>query len=214
VLSSLNVAAQVALPRWVKARGLSVFLVVFFGAMTGGSMLWGQAATLFGLSLSLLIAAGAAIIALVAVRRWKLPDGDALDLAPSMHWPAPIVAAEVEDDRGPVMVTIEYRVAAGRGGEFIATLDQLGHVRRRDGAFSWGLFEDAAEPGRYLEYFMVESWLEHRRQHQRVTAVDRDLQEQVRAFLSADSTPQVSHFLAPLRVQKADTQKADIGNNR
>jgi hypothetical protein len=75
------------------------------------------------------------------------------------------------------------------------------------------LFEDAAEPGRYLEYFMLESWLEHLRQHQCVTGADRVLQEQVRAFLTAGSTPRVAHFLAPSRVQKADGQKADSGKD-
>jgi MFS family permease len=197
VLSSLNVAAQVALPVWVKARGLSVYLVVFFGAMTGGSVLWGQVATVLSIPVSLLVSGGGLIIALFWVRRWKLPVDEALDLAPSMHWPAPMVAEEVEHDRGPVMVTIEYQVDPARAADFIATLEELSHERRRDGAFAWGLFEDAAEPGRYLEYFMVESWLEHLRQHRRVTGADRDIQERSRAFLVEGSTPQVSHFLAP-----------------
>jgi hypothetical protein len=197
VLSSLNVAAQVALPVWVKARGLSVYLVVFFGAMTGGSVLWGQVATVLSIPVSLLVSGGGLIIALFWVRRWKLPAGEALDLAPSMHWPAPMVAEEVEHDRGPVMVTIEYRVNPTRAADFVAALEDLSHERRRDGAFAWGLFEDAAEPGRYLEYFMVESWLEHLRQHRRVTGADRDIQERARACLTEGSTPRVSHFLAP-----------------
>lgn len=201
VLSSLNVSAQTALPAWVRARGLSVYLMVFFGGMTGGSVLWGQAAAMLGLQASLLIASAASITALAAARRWTLAGRETLDLAPSMHWPAPIVAAEVEHDRGPVMVTIEYQVDQARAEAFVATLEELSHQRRRDGAFAWGLFEDAAEPGHYLEYFMVESWLEHLRQHRRVTGADRDFQEQIRTFLVEGTTSRVSHFLAPASIK-------------
>ena len=48
-------------------------------------------------------------------------------------------------------------------------------IRRRDGAIQWGLFEDAANPGRYVESFLVENWAEHLRQHERITVSDRAL---------------------------------------
>lgn len=58
VLSSLHVSAQTALPDWVRARGLSIFLTVFFGAMSGGSLVWGQVASTWSIPTALLIAAG------------------------------------------------------------------------------------------------------------------------------------------------------------
>lgn len=196
VLSSLNVSAQVALPEWVRARGLSVFLMIFFGSMTIGSLIWGRTAEAFGIPATLLAAAAGAVLAAALSWRWKLQLGAALDLAPSMHWPAPMVAGEVEADRGPVMVTIEYRIDPANAPDFIAAAEELSQERKRDGAFSWGLFEDVAEPGRYLEYFLVESWLEHLRQHERVTHADRALQDHVQSFHRGDAPPRVTHLLA------------------
>jgi MFS family permease len=206
VLSSLNVAAQMALPGWVKARGLSVYLIVFFGAMTLGSVFWGQVAAQHGIPAALLGSGAGLVVALIAVLRWKLPAGEALDLAPSMHWPAPVLAEGRESDRGPVMTTIEYSVDPQDRPEFLSALHELSGERRRNGAYAWGLFEDAEQPGRYLEYFQEESWLEHLRHHHRVTEADRELQERVRGRHRGETPPRVRHFLAAGRPSNVKPQ--------
>lgn len=197
VLSSLNVSAQTSLPDWVRARGLSIFIMVFFGAMTLGSIIWGQVASLIGIPTALLIASAGALLAAALSWPFKLQKGLELDLAPSSHWPEPLVAGDIALDRGPVMVTVEYRIDPDKGSEFITLMDELKAERRRDGAYAWGLFEDAAEPGRYLEYFTEVSWLAHLRHHERVTEADRAIQEKVRGFHTGDIDPVVTHFLAP-----------------
>jgi MFS family permease len=195
VLAGLNVSAQVALPDWVRGRGLSMFVTIFFGAMTLGSAVWGQVASMTGLPEAHFIAAAGALVAIPLTWRWKLQTGAGFDLAPSMHWPAPVIAREVEHDRGPVLVTVEYRINADSREAFLAALERLGYQRRRDGAYAWGVFEDAAEEGRFLETFLVESWLEHLRQHRRVTNADRILQSAVHRYHLA-GTPKVTHFVA------------------
>ena len=195
VLSTLNVSAQVALPEWVRARGLALFMTVYFGAHTAGSALWGRVAALLGLPLALLIAAAGAFLAIPLTWRWHLQTGVDIDLTPSMHWPAPIVSREVEQDRGPVLVTVEYRIDPALRAPFLAALDRLGEERRRDGAYRWGVFEDAADPTHFVETFLVESWLEHLRQHERVTNADRVLQSEVRQF-NLDGEPKVTHMIA------------------
>lgn len=199
VLTSLNVSAQVALPDWVRARGLSIFVTVFFGAQTAGSMIWGQTASTLGIPAALLLAAAGAVIAIPLTWRHKLHQGGQLNLAPSMHWPAPVAADEQRHDRGPVMISIEYRIAQQSALEFTAVMDEMSRQRRRDGAYAWGLYEDVEQPGRYLEYFLVSSWLEHLRQHERVTHADQDIQERARAFHVGDEPPHVSHLIAPER---------------
>jgi MFS family permease len=194
VLASLNISAQYALPDWVRGRGLAMYVMVLFGSLTIGSVLWGQVASMLGLPLAHFIAAGGALIAIPATRRWKIRTGRGPDLTPSMHWPMPIVARHVEDDRGPVLVTVEYRINPKDREAFLATLEKLAHERRRDGAYSWGIFEDTAEEGRFIETFLVESWLEHLRQHKRVTKADRVLQEHVYRFLR--DKPKVTHLIA------------------
>jgi quinol monooxygenase YgiN len=112
-----------------------------------------------------------------------------------MHWPAPVVSSAVEHDAGPVMVTIEYHVDSQKRGEFLDAIERMSRARRRDGAYAWGIFEDVANPGRFVETFVVESWLEHLRQHERVTNADRLLEERLRSLLRAE--PVIRHLIAP-----------------
>src|SRR6476469_9882907 len=144
---------------------------------------------------ALYVAAACAVCGIPLTRRWKLETGSGADLTPSMHWPAPVVTREVENDRGPVLVTVEYQVAKKNRQAFLTALDGIARERRRDGAYRWGVFEDPADPQRYLETFLVESWLEHLRQHERVTNADRVLQKTIRKFLRGGE-PIVTHFIA------------------
>ena len=194
-VSSLNVSAQYALPEWVRGRGLAIYVTAFSGAMAVGSAVWGQLATIVGLPTTHFIAAASALLAIATMRRWKLQKSGEIDLAPSLHWPAPAVVGRVEDDAGPVLVTVEYEVPRKHREQFLSALDRLSAERRRDGAYAWGVFEDTAKRGRFLETFLVESWLEHLRQHERVTEADRAVEERVRSFLSSE--PKTSHLVTP-----------------
>ena len=194
VLASLNVSAQVALPDWVRGRGLASYVAVFFGTMSAGSALWGLVAERFGLSATHFVAAAGAMLALFVTRRWKLRSGPPADLTPSMHWPEPVLAADIENDAGPVMVTIEYRVAVADRGAFLTALEHVAHERKRDGAYSWGIFANTAHPDRLVETFFVDSWLEHMRQHQRVTNADRRAEEHLRKHLR--EAPRITHYIA------------------
>jgi hypothetical protein len=194
-LATLSVSAQVALPDWVRARGLALYTTVFFGCLTLGSAAWGEVAVLIGLANANFLAAGGAVVAIALTWRWKLQTGASVDLSPSMHWPAPLTAQPIEHDRGPVLVTVEYRIDAGDREPFLEALARLEHERRRDGAYAWGVFEDAAQEGRILETFLIESWMEHLRQHERVTEADRLLQEELRRF-DRSGNPKVTHFIA------------------
>jgi MFS family permease len=171
-LSTLNVSAQLALPEWVRGRGLAVYVTVFFGAMTLGSVAWGQIAAMTGLASAHFLAAAGAILAVPFTWRFKLQAAAGLDLTPSMQWPEPIVASDLEASDGPIMVMVEYHVARPNRDAFLVALDRVAAERRRDGAYAWAVFEDAAEPDRFVETFLVESWLEHLRQHERVTKAD------------------------------------------
>ena len=194
-LATLSVSAQVALPDWVRGRGLAVYTTVFFGCLTLGSAVWGEVAEWVGLPMTHFICAAGAIIAIPLTWRWKLQTGAGADLTPSMHWPTPITAQAIAQDRGPVLVTVEYLIRPAERAAFLKALARLEHQRRRDGAYRWGVFEDAAAEGRILETFLVESWMEHLRQHERVTNADRVVQEAVQRFHLAGA-PKVTHYIA------------------
>jgi predicted MFS family arabinose efflux permease len=195
ILATINVSAQVALPAWVRGRGLSIFGTVMFGSLTFGSAVWGKVAAMTSLPAALLGAALGALIAVPLLWRWKLQTGGDLDLAPSMHWPEPIRSTDLPADRGPVLVTVEYQIRAEQRAEFLDAIARLADERRRDGGFNWGLFEDLARVGRFVETFMLDSWIEHLRQHERVTRADRDTQELVNGF-HIDGAPKVTHLIA------------------
>jgi predicted MFS family arabinose efflux permease len=195
VLASFNVSAQVALPDWVRGRGLAMFVTVFFGTISVGSALWGQVAGSIGLSAAQIVAAAGALVMIPLTWRWKLQTGAGIDLAASMHWPAPVIDREIEPGLGPVLVTVEYRVKPENRDEFLEALELLGRERRRDGAYAWGLFEDAAKEGRFMETFLVESWLEHLRQHERVTNAGHALQSMVHSH-HIEGAPVVTHYVA------------------
>jgi MFS family permease len=195
ILSSLSVSAQLALPDWVRGRGLAMFNTVLFGGLTVGSAVWGQVAAMVGLPVALFIAAAGTVLVIPLTWRWKLQTAAGLDLRPSMHWPVPSAAGEIEHDRGPVLVTVEYRVDPAQREPFLIALERGAHERRRDGAYAWGVFEDAAVAGRFVETFLVESWLEHLRQHERVTHADRALEDAVRRY-QVKGLPKVTHYIA------------------
>ena len=194
VLATLNVSAQLALPEWVRGRGLAVYVTVFFGTMSLGSAVWGLIADRIGLPPAHFIAGAGVVLAIWLTRRWKLQTGPEADLAPSMHWPEPLLAGPVEDDAGPVLVTVEYHVAAEKRDAFLGAMRRVARERKRDGAYSWGLYEDTAHADRVVETFLVDSWLEHRRQHQRVTNADRVVEEHVRKLVREE--PRVTHYIA------------------
>ncbi len=125
LISSLNVSAQMALPDWVRGRGLAMFVTVFFGALTLGSAVWGKVAGIVGLPATHFIAAAGALLAIPLARRWKLQTGAAMDLTPSMHWPPPLITHEVEHGKGPVLVIVEYRIDSRYREEFLTAIVRI-----------------------------------------------------------------------------------------
>jgi MFS family permease len=196
VNSTLNTVAQTALPNWVRARALSVYLFVFQGAMALGSVIWGGLASHFGLRRTLLIAGLALIVGAATTSRARLVSSIQVDVTPSMHWPEPEFAIEPRPDQGPVLVMIEYRIQTGNDEEFGRAMKPVERIRRRDGAIQWGLFRDAGDPGRYVESFLVENWAEHLRQHERITVSDRTFEERAWAFHLGQGPPRVTHLIS------------------
>jgi MFS family permease len=197
VLTKLYVSAQVALPDWARGRGLAVFLTFIFGATTAGSAVWGKLSAMEGLPIAYFVAAGGLVLAIPMTWRWKLQTGVGIDFSPAMHWRAPIVARKVENNQGPVVVVVEYRVDANDRAEFLSAVDELGYARKRDGAYAWGVYEDVADGGRFIETFSIESWLEVLHQRERTTNADEMLRSRVRQLLK--EAPRITFGVSPER---------------
>lgn len=190
-LSSLMIAAQGALPDWVRARGLSLYLTVFAGAMALGSLGWGQLASQLDVTTALLVAAAGMLLLIPFTSRVHL-DGGERALQASGHWPEPAPVAPELQQAGPVMILVRYRVLGGEEPACRALLRRLGESRRRDGGQEWHLFRES-QSGDLIETFVLPSWRDHLRQHERVTEEEARLQEQIRALCE---TVRVEHYLA------------------
>ena len=193
-VATLTVAAQSAAPAWVRARALAMSMLVVQGGLAISSLAWGAVADRVSSPEALLVAGAALVLAIAATWRFRLHGLDDLDLTPNPHWPAPVILGEIDVERTPVMVTVEYEIDPEKAEAFASAMEEIAAMRRRDGAISWGLYRDAQRPGRFLETFLVPSWLEHLRQHERSTEADRRLEETVSAFLQ-HGRPTVTHFV-------------------
>jgi predicted MFS family arabinose efflux permease len=197
MMTTLFVSAQVALPEWVRGRGLAIFLTAYFGAMTLGSAVWGKVASVEGLSNALYLAAAGAAIGMALTARWRLQTAAALDLTPSMHWRTPVFVHAIEDDQGPILVTVEYQIDPKDIRPFLKLMHEIGLERKRDGAYAWGVFEDTQVGGRIVETFLIQSLLELKHLRTRVTKADRIIEEQAGAFLKGPR--KVTFLVAPKR---------------
>ncbi len=196
VFSAFVVAAQLAVPNWVRARALSLVMLVMGGASAGGAALWGRIADSVDLPSAIAAAGLGLLLTLPIAARFALRDDSNVDLTPSIYWPPPILDARIEPDHGPVLVTLRYDVPPARMAEFLALLAESRRIRRRDGAFFWETFADISKPDRHVEIFMVNSWLEHLRQHQRVTVADRLVLDKLKQFHASNVESVVSHYIA------------------
>ena len=194
-LSTLNSMYQLSLPGWIKARGMSFYLMVFQGGGAVGSAIMGLIAERAGLSVTLTIAAAGLALGPLAGRVWRFRSIPPETLLPAGDWPAPVLAPD-QTPEGPVLVGIQYRARPGLEDQLMTALQQTKDSRRRTGAISWRAWHDASDPGRVLEEFVVASWDDHLRQHERVTKREQAHLERVRELTDPDHPVTVTHWLA------------------
>jgi MFS family permease len=197
-LSSLNVVTQSIAPAWVRARALAFHLLMLQAGLALGAVLWGWLAERTTIAIVFESAAASLVVASAVGAFLPLRNTDHLDLtAAPRPLPQEIVEAVGHDD-GPVLVTIEYRIDPVQTEVFLETMHGVRRMRRRGGARRWGIFADAADPSVFVESFLVESWLDHLRQHERMTVTDRDISARARAFHVGAAEPVVRHLVASL----------------
>jgi hypothetical protein len=192
----LNVTAQMALPDWVRARGTAVFIASGMVGAAAGGFAWGQIASLASIERAMELAAFASLVAFALLRRrYRLGGLAETDLTPVQVTPEFAAGATIQDDQGPVLVTIDYQIAPARAEEFSAVMAESRSWRLRHGALHWGLYRDVADPGRFVEHFLVDSWLDRLRQIERLTAEDVALRDRKNEFHLGAEPPAMRHLL-------------------
>ena len=192
VANSLSVSAQMSLPDWVRARGMSIYQMAIMGGSALGAAVWGQVATISSLSSSLVASALTGSIAMLVANRLLKDDLVEEDMTPSRAFNVPV--APTAPSSGPVMIIIEYLIDPERAAAFVDLMQESRSSRLRQGALSWELLHDLGEPQRYLEQIVDESWTEHLRRFDRITATDVALRERKLAFHLGEEPPKITRY--------------------
>jgi len=179
VLASLSAGTQSAAPAWVRARAVAMNLVAAQASLALGSAVWGSLASLFGIRIALAGSAGAMLLLLILNRRVRVRLGNDADVTPGAQLPDLGLAVPPRPDDGPVLIQVEYRVAAENVTAFLHAIHAIERTRRRNGAEDWRVFRDIAEQDCFVERYIISSWAEYVRQRSRMTVTDRQLQERV-----------------------------------
>lgn len=195
VMVCAQTAAQTALPNWVRSRGMGVFLTFFMGSLAIGPAVWGGLAQLTSLPTAIYTASICLSLAAFYTRRWPVSGNESLDHAPSNHWKAPQPDIEIQPGQGPVMICLGYQVKEACRQDFLNAMEQLGMARRRDGAWEWNIMENIKAPGYFQEFYLVHTWLDHLRQHERISNQDAMIQAQIKTFLVEGTKPVITHFI-------------------
>lgn len=194
-LSTFNVTVQLSSPRWVVARTLSLYQMVTFGGMALGSWMWGAMAAQIDPRTALLGAAAVQLVTVLIGLRAPMPEAQDLDLNPLRHWQEPQVSVPLLSRSGPIIVTIEYRIAPEDRRAFLEAMVERRRIRRRDGARNWTLLHDLGEPELWLERYHTPTWLDYVRHNSRTTIADREISERIRALHRGDERPRVRRMI-------------------
>jgi hypothetical protein len=194
-VNTFSVASQSAFPNWVRARSSAIYLVVMQGSFAIGALVWGRLTSHFGAPLALGVAAAGLVLSAILSRHLPISHVEQLDLSPSGSWPGHTLANEPAPADGPVLITIEYKIDPPDAAAFRAAMFHVRETRLRNGAFRCSVFVDLEDPTLYRETFLVGSWAEHLRQHERATMEDLRIEKAALAFHRKPEPPVVRHLL-------------------
>jgi MFS family permease len=196
VLSTFNIYVQSVVATWVKARAIGIYILIIQGGIALGSVIWGAIASHYTIPETITLAFAGLVLSLIAILRFPLGIKERLDTQPSLHWPQPVVIHDIDNNHGPVLVSVKYTIDPKNAKEFEKAAKALGPIRRRSGSLRWGIFKDTTNNSHYLETFVTESWGEHLHQHNRLTISDKAIEDRVNAFQKDNKPPEVTHYIA------------------
>jgi hypothetical protein len=193
-LSTINAELQLFLPAWVRARGLSVYQMVLFGAQGFGALFWGIVAAPAGLVTTFLMAAALMLAGVATMRIWPIIDTRDMDRSTVQYWPEPSLVLDTDPGDGPVVVKTVYTVAPEKEAPFLRAMGRVRLSRLRTGATQWGLFRDGETARQFIELYVVSSWEEHLRQHgDRLTGTDQQYEEEAESY--SEGPTDTSHLI-------------------
>lgn len=174
--TGLDVSVQLASPRWVVGRTLSIHYALSSGGIAAGSWLWGSVAETYSLTLALEVSAGALMMVaatgfLMPIRQWQDSDQD------PFGFETPQLALDLKPRSGPIVVKIEYSIPEANVEPFLDRMQERRRVQSRVGARHWNLQRDLQDPLLWTETFRTPTWMDYLRLNHRLTTADKELDQ-------------------------------------
>ena len=199
ILSNFYTIGIKSAPKWIGARVLAVYLLLLNGGLAVGSVIWGTVANIFGIQITLSIAAVVLAITIIARKRYSTTLVDDLDFTPAGndYWSLPTdLSIDTKSTEAPTLITIEYNLDSKLSGEFEQIVLELGRILKSEGMAYWELFQDPSDIGHYIEIRIADTWTDHLRQHERVTKNVKLMEDKIRTLLKDGPPPVVCHYIA------------------
>jgi MFS family permease len=194
--NSLSISAQLALPSWIRARGMSIFQMSLMGGSAIGAAIWGKLTTHSSVTFSVICGSIFGIIAVMLTKHLKLEGGNEEDMTPVCPIEHPIPDRDIDPEAGPVMISLEYKIGSENIAAFKEVMQRSRDARLRQGAMSWSLFEDAEKVGMMVENFVFETWADYLRRFDRFTTNDLNLQEERYQYHVGARQPKITRRVA------------------
>ncbi|WP_249218848.1 MFS transporter [Falsirhodobacter algicola] len=202
-LSLFNVSVQLATPRWVVGRALSIYQTATFGGMAIGSWAWGALSDEVSIPAALIAAAVLLLGGGVLGRIWPMPDFSETNLDPANRFNAPALRLDLQPQSGPIMVMVDWEIAPENTQAFLAAMTDRRRVRIRDGARQWSLLRDLENPDIWVETYHVPTWAEYIRHNTRRTQADVESFDRLLQLHKGPERPHVHRMIerqtVPLR---------------
>ena len=177
IANSLTTSAQMTLPGWVRARGMSIYQMGLMGGSAAGAAVWGKIATEFEVTTSIIASAIFGLLVLFFIRKYRIDNHPLEDFTPVCPLEHPQANPDIDMEAGPVMISIEYQIHLDKAEDFKKLMAKSRKSRLRQGALSWSLFDDMEHPGKFIEYFVFNTWADYLRRFDRFTVEDLKMQE-------------------------------------
>lgn len=174
-ITLFNIGVQLSTPRWVAGRALAAYQAAIAGGVAIGSWLWGHAANVVGVEMTLLIAGVAMFVSPVLEIWLPMPETEGANIEPVDPLAEPEVNLLISGRSGPIVVEVEYRVSQDKARAFYTVMLQVQATRQRNGAYGWSIARDIADPEIWTERYHCPTWLDYLRQRNRATQSEREL---------------------------------------
>lgn len=193
--SGLSVSVQLASPRWIVGRTLSINNALTYGGLAAGSWIWGAVAQKYSLTCALEASAGTLLLVAAAGILLPLRECGESDLDPLEGFDAPAVTLDLNPRSGPIVVKVDYLIAERNVDTFLSLMRERRRVQSRAGARHWTLLRNLQEPSQWTETFRTPTWTDFLRLNHRLTTADKELDERILGLHAGELSPQMKLWI-------------------